>query len=62
MALGMAIANDNIRAEVVDAEEFPEMAREHQVGPVPKTMINYSTEFIGAAPERFVLEKVLETP
>ncbi len=62
MAFGMAIANDSIRAEVVDSEEFPEMANQYHVGPVPKTMINYSTEFIGAAPERFVLEKVLETP
>ena len=62
MAFGMAIANDNIRAEVVDAEEFPEMAREHSVGPVTKTMINYGTEFVGAAPERFVLEKFLEAP
>ena len=58
----MAIASEKVRAEVVDAEEFPEMAARYNVGPVPKTLINYSTEFIGAAPERFVLEKVLSTP
>ena len=58
----MALANDNIRAEVVDAEEFPEVARQYGVGPVPKTLVNYgAAEFVGAAPERFFLEKVLET-
>ena len=62
MAYGMAIASDSISAEVVDAEEFPQMASRYGVGPVPKTLINYNTEFIGAAPERFVLEKILEAP
>jgi hypothetical protein len=58
----MAIASDMISAEVIDAEEFPEVAARYNVGPVPKTLVNYSTEFIGAAPEEYVLEKVLETP
>jgi hypothetical protein len=58
----MAIASDMIRTEVIDAEEFPEVAARYNVGPVPKTLVNYSTEFIGAAPEEYVLEKVLETP
>jgi len=58
----MAIASDLIRAEVIDAEEFPEVAARYNVGPVPKTLVNYSTDFIGAAPEEYVLEKVLETP
>jgi hypothetical protein len=58
----MAIASDLIRAEVIDAEEFPEVAARYSVGPVPKTLVNYSTDFIGAAPEEYVLEKVLEAP
>ena len=58
----MAIANEKVRAEVVDAEEFGEMAARFGVGPVPKTMLNYKSEFIGAAPEHFVLEKVLSAP
>jgi hypothetical protein len=58
----MAIASDRVSAEVVDAEEFPETAARYNVGPVPKTLVNYSTEFIGAAPEEYILEKVLETP
>jgi hypothetical protein len=47
---------------VIDAEEFPEIARRFRVGPVPKTLINYQTEFLGAAPEAYVLEKVLTAP
>ena len=58
----MAIGSDMIRAEIVDAEEFPEMVRRFSVGPVPKTLINYRTEIIGAAPESYVLEKVLTAP
>ena len=48
----MAIGSDMIRAEIVDAEEFKEMVRRFSVGPVPKTLINYKTEIVGAAPER----------
>ena len=48
--------------EIVDAEEFKEMVRRFSVGPVPKTLINYKTEILGAAPESFVLEKVLTAP
>jgi hypothetical protein len=58
----MAMASDLVRAEVIDAEEFPELANRYRVSGVPKTMINYQTEFLGAAPEPFVLDKVLSAP
>jgi len=58
----MAIASGKVTAEVVDAEEFPRIALQYGVGPVPKTLLNYQSEFIGAAPEAFVLEKVLAAP
>jgi hypothetical protein len=58
----MAIRSDMITAEIVDAEEFPQMARRVSVGPVPKTIINYKTEIIGGAPESYVLEQVLTAP
>ena len=58
----MAMASDLVRAEVVDAEEFPEMSNRYRVSGVPKTLINYQTEFLGAAPEQFVLDKVLSAP
>ena len=58
----MAIAGDNVTAEVIDADEFKEMAARFGVGPVPKTVLNYKSEFVGAAPEPFVLEKILSAP
>lgn len=58
----MAMASDKVSAEVIDAEEFPELSRRYNVGGVPKTMINYQAEFVGAAPESFVLQKVLDAP
>jgi hypothetical protein len=58
----MAMASDLVRAEVIDAEEFPELSKRYSVSGVPKTMINYQSEFLGAAPESFVLEKILSAP
>jgi len=58
----MAIGSEKVRAEVIDAEEFPKVAAQYGVGPVPKTLMNYRSDFIGAAPEAFVLEKVLSAP
>jgi hypothetical protein len=62
LAYGMALAGDKVSAEVIDAEEFPSVAREFKVGPVPKTLLNYQSEFLGAAPEAYVLEKILTAP
>jgi hypothetical protein len=58
----MAMASDLVRAEVIDAEEFPALSQRYNVAGVPKTMINYQAEFVGAAPESFVLDKVLNAP
>jgi hypothetical protein len=58
----MAMASDLVRAEVIDSEEFPELSRRYNVAGVPKTMLNYQAEFVGAAPEGFVLEKILNAP
>jgi hypothetical protein len=58
----MAMASDLVRAEVIDAEEFPALSQRYNVAGVPKTMINYQAEFVGAAPEGFVLEKILNAP
>ena len=55
----MAIASSKVTAEVVDAGEFPDMARRFSVGPVPKTVINEQIELVGALPEAFLLEKIL---
>ena len=58
----MAMASDLVRAEVIDAEEFDALSKRYNVAGVPKTMINYQAEFVGAAPEGYVLDKILNAP
>jgi len=46
----MAFANPNITAYAVEATEFPDLARRYQVNGVPKTVVNETTEILGALP------------
>ncbi|HNW44305.1 MAG TPA: FAD-dependent oxidoreductase [Elusimicrobiales bacterium] len=45
-----AFLNDKIRADMVEAAEFPDLAKKHQVSGVPKTIINGTSSFEGALP------------
>ncbi len=55
--------NPNIRAEVIEANEFPQLARRYQVMAVPKTVVNDRVEIVGAVPEQqFVAELVKALP
>jgi len=45
-----AFINEHIRADMVEAAEFPELSRKHQVTGVPKTIINGTHSFEGALP------------
>ncbi len=56
----MAIASPLVRADMVEAQEFPHLATRYQVMGVPRTVINESTHIEGAASEPMVLEKVQE--
>lgn len=56
----MAIANENVVAEIIDWIEFKKFGREHRVSTVPKTFINYRDPFAGTAPELSILERVLK--
>jgi len=40
-----------VRADIVEASEFPELAERYAVYAVPKIVINETTEFVGAQPE-----------
>jgi hypothetical protein len=55
----MALASEKVHAEVIDGEEFPDLGRKYNVSGVPKTLINYQNNFLGSAPEGFVLERIL---
>jgi glutaredoxin-like protein len=61
LAHRMAMENDLIRADVVNAQEFPQLGQRYSVFAVPKTVINETVQFEGALPEDKFLAKVLET-
>jgi predicted DsbA family dithiol-disulfide isomerase len=55
----MAVENDNIRADMVEATEFPQLAINYQVRAVPRTVIN-QTQFVdGMVPEAVMLQMLL---
>lgn len=59
MAHKFAVENPLIRADVIDANEFPQLAMKYGVMGVPKIVVNEKIEFVGAVPENMFLEHVL---
>jgi glutaredoxin-like protein len=55
----LAVENDMIRADVIDATEFPQLAQKYNVIGVPKVVINEKVEFIGAFNEDLFAEHAL---
>ncbi len=55
-----ALENPNIRADMIEALEFPELAQQYNVMAVPKVVINDSSEFEGALPENVFAESVVQ--
>jgi len=60
LAHHMAIASPKVRAECIEANEFPELSQRYQVMAVPKIVINDKVGFEGAIPEREFLGAVLQ--
>jgi len=60
LAQHMAVASSRVRAECIEATEFPEMAERYRVMAVPKIVINDRVQFEGALPEPQFLAAVLE--
>lgn len=60
LAHQMALESPKIRAEMVEATEFPHLAQKYGVFGVPKTVINETVSFDGAVPEEVFLQRVLE--
>jgi predicted DsbA family dithiol-disulfide isomerase len=54
----MAVESEHVTADVIEAMEFPELSRRYGVQGVPKIVINETTEFVGALPERQYLDHV----
>jgi glutaredoxin-like protein len=59
MAHMFALENDLIRADVIDANEFPQLAIKYGIMGVPKIVVNEKVEFVGAVPENMFMEQVL---
>ena len=47
----MAVESAHVTADVIEAMEFPDLARRYAVRGVPKIVINDTSEFVGALPE-----------
>ena len=54
----MAQLNPRITADVIEANEFPELSQHFNVMGVPKTVINGIEEFVGAQPEARVMAAI----
>jgi len=55
----LAVESDMVRADVIDASEFPTLAQKYAVIGVPKIVINEKVEFVGAFNEDLFAEQVL---
>ena len=47
----MAIENEHISSEIVEANEFPDLIQRYAIDAVPKIVINDRVELLGAQPE-----------
>jgi glutaredoxin-like protein len=56
-----AYLNDNIKAEMVEATEFPHLSNKYNVRGVPRTVINENDYVEGAAPEDMVYDKIISS-
>ena len=59
LAFRMAMENDLIVAEMVEATEFPELSNQYNVSGVPHTTINFGAgDLIGAAPADHLIGEI----
>lgn len=60
MAHQMAMESEWVTADMVEATEFPHLSMKYNVMGVPRTVINETVHFEGAAPEAMLLAKLQE--
>jgi len=60
LAHHLAVASEWIRADCVEATEFPDLAQRYMVMAVPKTVVNERVSFEGALPEAQFVDAVLQ--
>ena len=57
----MAQLNPRITADVIEANEFPELSQQFNVMGVPKTVVNGVEELVGAQPEAQLMAAIRAT-
>ena len=60
-AFQLAMYFPNVRADVIEIQEFPELAQQYQVQGVPKTVINEKGAIMGAVPGGVLIEAIEAT-
>jgi glutaredoxin-like protein len=60
MAHKFAMESDLIKADVIDANEFPQLAVKYGVMGVPKIVVNEKVDFVGAVSEDLFLQYVVQ--
>ncbi len=59
-ALQMMLVTPNVKAEVIEVNEFPDLAQLYNVSAVPLTVIEDRIAIPGAVPEKALVEQVLK--
>ncbi len=59
-AFQMSIVNPRVKAEVIQADEFPTLAQRYEVRAVPLTVIEDRIAVSGAVPEKALVEQVVK--
>ena len=60
LAHRLAMESDWIRADMVEATEFPHLANKYEVFGVPRTVINETIHVEGAVPEPLLVNELLK--
>ena len=61
LAYQFAMESDLVRADGIEATEFPDLAERFRVFAVPRTIINEGAYVEGSLPEGFFLDAILKT-
>jgi len=61
LACQFALESDLVRADGIEATEFPDLTAKYRVYAVPKTIINEGPYIEGSLPEEVFLDEILKT-
>jgi predicted DsbA family dithiol-disulfide isomerase len=60
LAHQLAVEGAHITSDVIEIQEFPDLAQHYAVTGVPKIIVNDQIELMGAQPESALLSAVLQ--